>query len=494
MRISLFFLSFLFSLCCLSQKNELATPEQDERNYKVIPIGQSGVVTLAKSEEPPFKKNKKWMISLYDNSFSIAWEKPLFVEAHYYIRGFYFNKSNLYILFGEFNTNKVKIALLDIASGSIESFDVSFIARFSINSFTTINKFIYLNGTYKNQAALASVNIEEKSFKLLESGFTGKSAIECIEVDTINNRTIVVFSNTIKKISTITIKTYQGSSLTGTVRLPVPGLENLVNGKLSVVNKDELIISGAYFITKGSNSPEGIYITKLDKTFTQIFIKFYPISELKNFMSYIPEEPKDDLENIEDKLLKKQNHGKERHIHFNLLLHEPLLLNGEYVIVAEVNFPTYRSESRMITTYVNSSPVNTMQTYSVFDGWLYTHSIVCGFDMQGGLTWENFFVMGDVKTTSQIPKIQVTHNDNRMTLSYSTSKSIKTEVIKNSQLLDTKEYINPSNENIKNPYFSNLEYWYDNYYIAYSLQKIKKQKNEASKEKPIEFFFNKITY
>ena len=46
--------------------------------------------------------------------------------------------------------------------------------------------------------------------------------------------------------------------------------------------------------------------------------------------------------------------------------------------------------------------------------------------------------------------------------------------------------------NIKNT-FSNIDYWYDNYFIAYGIQKIKNKSGDVQKKRKV-YFINKIYF
>src|SRR6185437_1473511 len=335
---------------------EIEVSDYDE-NYQIIPVGRYGVLTFTQSDQKPDKENKKWLFTIYDNKFSQLWEKELLINKHFYYRDHYFDKSSLYILFGNYKEDEVKLIKLDLNSGTFEILKIDFLPRFSVYSFKVIDNSLYIDGRYKKDVVLGYINLDNRSFQLLPFEFKGTVNIESIDIDTLNNKVNVVFSNTIKKKSSILIRTYEGVNQVGQIALETEG-ERLLSGKLTTIG-DERIVVGTY--STNNTLSQGMYISKLDKNGQQAFIKFYSFTHFKNFLNYLPEKRKEKLEN---KISKKEAHGKEVALNYNLLVHDLIKQDDEYIMVAEAYIATYRTETRMVTSYVNNSPVTTMQTYT----------------------------------------------------------------------------------------------------------------------------------
>jgi len=112
------------------------------------------------------------------------------------------------------------------------------------------------------------------------------------------------------------------------------------------------------------------------------------------------------------------------------------MMNDGYIFIGEAFYPTYRNETRMVTSYVNGRPSTTMQTTLVFDH-------------DGEILFEH-----------------------------------QTDEIKTNFEGDKSKYS-----------FSEIENWYDNYFIAYGSQKIKNEdtNNRNNKTRHV-YFINKIKF
>ena len=86
----------------------------------------------------------------------------------------------------------------------------------------------------------------------------------------------------------------------------------------------------------------------------------------------------------------KEAKGKKLRYNYNLITHDIIEMNEQYVLVGEAYYATYRTE----TYYTTDSKGNmVMQTRTVFDGFQYSHAVVAGFDKKGNKLWDNTFEM-----------------------------------------------------------------------------------------------------
>ncbi|MEZ4900779.1 MAG: hypothetical protein R2822_03010 [Spirosomataceae bacterium] len=73
-----------------------------------------------------------------------------------------------------------------------------------------------------------------------------------------------------------------------------------------------------------------------------------------------------------------EKEGKDPKFRYRMLVHDVIKNGDEFVLVAEVYYPVYKSGSN----YYNGALRNANREYDAFR---YTHAIVCGFDKSGKL-------------------------------------------------------------------------------------------------------------
>lgn len=245
-----------------------------------------------------------------------------------------------------------------------------------------------------------------------------------------------------------------------------------------------MIITGTY--SKNGSLSEGLFFGKIENNQIE-YIRYYNFLDLKDFLSYLPERKQ---ERIEKKKEKKEAKGKELSFSYYIESHDVITLNDGYLFIGEAYYPTYRTETYI--TYANGVPVT--QYRVVFDGYQYTHATVCKFSKDGMLQWDvcfelspgykpfvpKKFVAVSERTASNIGMAYTSRN-------YIVSKKID---FSGEVIYDEKWELQGSgneNEKVKRT-FSNVNYWFKNYFLGYGSQVIKGD----GKRKV--YFINKIAF
>ncbi|MEM9823167.1 MAG: hypothetical protein AAF985_18955, partial [Bacteroidota bacterium] len=193
---------------------------------------------------------------------------------------------------------------------------------------------------------------------------------------------------------------------------------------------------------------------------------------------------------------RKKSKGKELGINYRILHHNVIELKDGYLFVGEVYFPKYRSEANpSYSMKRGGSPSN-----KVFDGYQYTHGVIAKFSNEGALLWDRNFDLYQTDRVYYLKRfIRVSGLDDRgVKIAYAFNNRIVSKYISYNGdiLLDT------ASEEIETGFdgdqikwsFSNLSYWYDDYFLVQGEQKIKNKKDKSAKRKRRVLFLNKVKY
>lgn len=193
---------------------------------------------------------------------------------------------------------------------------------------------------------------------------------------------------------------------------------------------------------------------------------------------------------------RKSKKGKEASI--NLMVHflEPLLYNDEIISVGEVYYATYRTE--VYVEYVNGKPVT--KTRQVFDGWAFCNILFLSINLKGELLWSNaipytrpksFFIYDRVKPTLQ--------EDGSIRVVYSNGTHVVTSLVNGSEVIAGKRYSITgikSGDKVKAAATSgdgaDINYWYDDYYLASGRHVIKNKKLKGKEKKRDVYYIKRI--
>ncbi len=270
---------------------------------------------------------------------------------------------------------------------------------------------------------------------------------------------------------------------------------NIINLSARNAGQGNYIFTGTYNEANHKGST-GIFICQA-KGSELDFIEFHPYLDLDNFLSYLPEKRK---ERIEKKKARKESQGKEMKIRYRLADHDIITLKDGYQLLGEAYYPTYRTESYQTTQTINGRTRTVTQSRQVFDGYQYTHALLAKFDFQGKLLWDQTFEMWPAYKPYSVTRFIniVNQNEEQIKLVFSNRSRIVSKIFgREGQVLQDieSEPIESLYESDKYKWTaSTIDYWYDNYFLAYGRQKIKNKDDDNVKRKRKVYFISKIKY
>ncbi len=241
-----------------------------------------------------------------------------------------------------------------------------------------------------------------------------------------------------------------------------------------------------------SSNTQGYYILRISNNI-QEYCKFYSFNEFKNFYNYLSFKTKN---KVLKRNAKNKNKGGETELNYQLLVHDIFVYNGNFILASEAYYPEYHTE--YYTTYYNGYPQT--NSYTVFDGYRYTHAIVAAFDKDGALMWDNTMEIWDILSFNLKKRISfVIDKENNMIVLYNYNSTLYSKQINGSITIDEKdrtpiETLYPEDK-VKSNSSGDIDYWYNNYFVAYGVQEIRNPDNNPThKTTRNVFYFNKIGF
>ena len=261
----------------------------------------------------------------------------------------------------------------------------------------------------------------------------------------------------------------------------------IVNSTATKVGDNNYIVTGNFSLGRSATLSNGLYIAiikdgKVDK------INFYNFTELKNFFSYKSEK---EQAKIEKKMDRAEARGKELIVSHFLASHDVSKIENDYFLLAEAYYPTYRT---VTTTNSNGS----VSTREVFDGYQYTHAFMVRFDKDANIVWDQSVKMQLLYKPMNVRRfvnVSKTEQGN-VSLVFADARVIKSKTFDfngntvnevNSELIETGDEDDKTLRTI-----SNIDFWYDTFFLNYGSQKIKNKGDDDQKGKRFVFFVSKV--
>lgn len=518
---------------CIAQQKQLrieieAKSESDA--YNIIPFGNKGVLLFFKYSDKKDKMYENYNFTMYSTNFKELWEQTINVKTTWQYHSYKYIGEKLYLLFQKpYLSDKTPLLLIaiDINKGTYNTNEYELPAKSVIKKFEITDNFLFIGGrTEVSQASycfqgcfnmliiplifdLSLIDIDPVMYIINRTNGKGEWISANLKKNGVVENIQKTDSNTISYMVNTYIKRNQQKILIYDIA---------ANGKIDKIipldeNQDKKIINDARFYTLNSNEKliigtfskgkyksnyrqaklqpaSGIYFAKTaGEKIT--YIKYHNFSAFKNLFNNMNAK---NAAKTKKKIQKTQAKGKEYFFEFNILFHDLIIQNNQYIAVGELYYPEFRTV-HYYTYDVYGRPI--LQTYQVFAGYRYTQALIACFDSEGNLLWDNQFNIKNILTFNLKERVKLIFDKDDIILVYSTDGKIASKIIRGSEVIEGDDFskieTKYQDDKLIDDMESDIEFWYDNYYITYGYQRIK-NRTQPGKNKRTVFYFSKIAF
>ncbi len=498
------FFLFLFMLVLGYSHAQVETVKRIEFDLKddyygesIYEFGEDGFIILANTKASNGEVN--WKFDKYDNELEFVKSLELSLPKEYYKDETFRDDNNLYLLFKS-RKGDYRVVRYSIKTDEFDEIDGSIERKAYIRDMAVYNDHAYFTASKRGLPHLLTVDLK-----------TGVQDYRPIEIEgissrklSIDNMQILEESNEVFLMVEATISKRQNRMYVirmndkGQIKDQYNFSENAdyrINSlTASSLGGEDYVFSGTYS-SKASSASNGMYFALVSKG-KVTSINYYDFLDLDNFLNYLPQRKQ---EKIEKKKSKKADRGKEYTISYWLATHNIIKVDDGYLFLAEAYYPTYRTEARTTTTFVNGVATTTTTYVQVFDGYQYTHAFFAKFNFKGEKVWDQSFEMWMAykpfyvkrfiniaeQTQDAIKLVFATYNKIA-----SKSFSFDGQVISD-EMSDEIETGSDTDKTKRS--FSNISFWYSNYFLAYGSQTIKNKDGDEKRKRTV-YFVNKIKF
>lgn len=469
-------------------------------DFRIIPAGDKGLLVV----NPTSERNKKgfqWRFSLLDSTLNVLWIRNYVIPYSTNFLGFDHSDESFYLLFGktQFKLEEMEVMKLDYSSGDTTNYHINTVFPMQLNYFESVGETLIFGGYANFRPVVMLFNLEDQNPKVLPGFYNNKSDIIDIQLDDKHNTfTVILNEVTIKKKVTISLKTFrENGDLLFTKKLKPDYEKSLIDGASTSFSSGVQYVTGTYS-RKKSEFSRGLYIAKLNQG-EQELMKYYNYADLTNFFSYMRAKRES---RVKERISRRKVKGKKIKFNYRLLVHDVIKRGDEYILIGEAYYPKYSNSGN--TAYYAGGPLfsnnNNDWVNPNFIGYKYTHAVVVGFDKNGDVLWDNSFEINDVLSLDLKKFVNVSIENDKIVLLYVFEDVIRAKVIKGDEILEGKSFnpieLNFQSDEVRDAFkeMEGLETWYDNYFYAYGVQKIKNLKDSNVKLNRKVFYINKIQY
>lgn len=486
----------------ISYEDRVEFELRDGYSNEVINLfGENGFIISSKKDYTDAKDLEEWKFEKFSNNFESNQSVKILLDEDLEPRANFTNSDRLHTIYTD---RKFNFAVLSVDAATMEVTKVfgKLPKKFYVFEMVVLGDYLIIKGILKRAPTLCAVNWKTGTTQLLPiilpNNNPKKNSINAMQVMESASEVFIYVNREVEndKVESYVLRYNANCELESTLNLTPKNNKSLKDITVSKISDDQYIFTGTYS-TDESETSEGIFFCQTDNAGVD-FIKFHSYVTLEKFLTYLPKKKQ---EKIEKKKNKQEAKGEEFTLNYRLATHDIIPDNDGYLFIGEAFYPTYRTESHMVTTYINGHASTTMQTTVVFDGYQYTHAMLCKFDSEGNILWDQIFEMFGTYKPYYVKKfISVDPTDqNAVKLVFTSNNKITTKSFDHDGAILFERQTDEIKTNFdgdKSKYsFSEIEYWYDNYFIAYGSQKIKNEDtNDRNKKTRHVYFINKIRF
>jgi hypothetical protein len=430
--IILILLTQFQSFAQMEQKGHLEFPKNAkfEEEIEVLPLGKDGLLVTIKQEGYARHDEAKWFFHRYDNLMKEKWITSIKPEYDLKPHLSYHTSEFLYWLFIEKDTPHISIVRLNLALGEVDEFKGDLLGNVEIDQFKVLGNTAYIGGDYVFKPVVIAFSFFTQTSKVLHGLYSKNLDVNALEVDEMRNELNVILNEKVKGKCGLAVQTYsyEGNWLR-TIHVPSEdgGSLSFITGKMLNISESETFLIGNYS-HNCTDFSKGIYLTRLEDG-EQKGTSTIRFSELKNFFNFM--NPKR-LERVKEKIEMKKKQGKELNFSYKLLIHNLIPTEKGSLLLAEIYFPQPRYNVNM------SNPLMTNRTSERMETFNFTHAVVCEFDKQGKILWDNALIMDNVESLNLANQVQLNQNDNQFLMAFIKKGKVFIQTLQDGKWTDEK--------------------------------------------------------
>lgn len=488
----------------LVQPARLEIPLEDgERYYSAVSAEEKGLILYRLNEKESKGTKEVFDVLFYDRNLEERWTTKIEVEdAHF--TGYEYKNGKMFFLFQEkrHKTDNFKIISLDVETSLSASYTIDNSIPIELTEFTTVDNVMLLGGYTNFRPTVVYFDLDTEKYRVVPGLYSNKS--ELLEIKTNeNNKTFTVLQTERlrNKQHTISTKSFdRNCNPVFDFRLKPDPDRNLLFGRTTTFGDDDALHIAGTYSHGNTRFSRGIFIANIFPDGSQE-INYYNYGDLENFFSYMKAKRE---ERMKSRIERRKVKGKKIKLNYRLLVHDVLEQEGANLLLGEAFYPKYSSRPSYsyVPTYGSrfNHPSGRSRNESYLEGYQYTHGVLIGFDDKGKLLWDNSFEINDVISPDLQKYIQVLPYEDYTVLLYMYENVVRTKIIKQEKVLEGKnsdELITLyEGDKVSDNEFDmgGLKKWYDSYFYAYGVQRIKNSQNPEIKPNRKVFFINKISY
>jgi hypothetical protein len=476
----------------------------DESLYNIISLKKSGVLLIRQMiNKTTSLREREWEIVRLDTDLKEVWKNSFIEDINFRLFGFDYRGRYAYLVYNR-NENRnanLRLKRITVATGEVESFDLSNVVEMEITHFETLHDKVILGGYYNNRPVVAIISLITKLAVVLPNVFNEYADLVDIKIDDVNNIfTVLVSEREENKNYTIAVKNFnEEGELIKDTRIRTDQEKTLIAGKATNLDGQGQRVFGIYS-NKKNYASQGFFIANINSDGTQS-INYHTYGDLNNFFAFMPP-------NKQDRMMRKyrsKENGNTALFNQRMMLSSLVPTQNGHIVVATGYQPLFTDRNpnlaRRYQYFPNSFGTDFMpfQQQQV-NAYRYQFASIIAFDKSGRLIWDNMMEIMDKESQILEDLVHIYPEPYRTIMMYMRENEIVYQVVNRNDIIEPKTYkevaLEYEDDKIRSFTYEieGLRHWYDEYFFAFGVQRIRNKEEVEVKSDRKVFYINKVLY
>ncbi|NVO32461.1 hypothetical protein [Hymenobacter lapidiphilus] len=412
--------------------------EFSNSEVQVQPLAEDSSLVLLVEHDVRLTSQPGYYFQKLDYQLQPAPARPLEVPRGYEFERICAEGTDVYALFSGVAEGTLWVAALDTRTGELATGEFKTKKARQIHNLTALDGNLFVTVEVEQHLTVLLLNLLTAQFQFLPSVYEPLPARFTLLADSATQRAELILSETNGFKSRLQLKQLdQQGQLIRSEFVQAGSERGLLDAQLSSGDSAARVLAGTYTL-RDSRYSQGLFAADLTAGTTPTgqrrSLRFYDFLNFKHFFDFMKPAK---VERLRQRQARLRDEARQPRHRYQLLMHDMLPTAEGFVLVAEVYYARYNSgysgyglpggigygglpygtgaggfgyPSRYNSFYTNRRPAN---------GYHFSHAVVCGFDRQGNLLWDNSFLLDEVNRTQLEETVAVRPlNDGKLVLAY----------------------------------------------------------------------------
>ena len=379
-------------------------------DVQVQPLTEDSSVVVLVEQDPKLMGRSEYYFEKFDSQLRPGLRAPLTVPRGYDFQRLCAEGTDVYALFSGPDNGTLWVAAFDTKTGELGTGEFKTKRTRQIHDLKALDGNLFVTVEVDQHLTLLLLDLHKATFRFLPSVYEALPTRFTLLADSATKRAELILSETNGFKSRLQLKQLDDDGQLLHSEFVQAGSERgLLDAQLSPGDSAARLLAGTYTL-RDSRYSQGLFAADLTAGVTPTgqrrSLRFYDFLNFKHFFDFMKPARLARMRQRDSRLRATDRQFRHR---YQLLMHDMLPTAEGYVLVSEVYFPRYSSSAynsfSNLSGYSNYSygGYGYPSRYNNFsngrraaEGYRTTHTLICGFDRQGTLLWDNAFLMKEV--------------------------------------------------------------------------------------------------